>query len=149
MNTSERIYAVIKKKDISQAELAKSTGATRQTINGCIRGRHQLRLDTAVLIASALHVSVDYLLGLNNREIPASKLEFDVSVLPKNLEKAIKNRGQSNENFAKEAKVGKTTLYQVLKGEYQPSIKTFCAIINTLDVSADSLLATEEKGAVA
>ena len=73
MDTKERMYIVLQKRDVSQSELAKKTGTTRQTINSYIHGRHQMRLEAIVLIASTLHVSVDYLLGLNEKEEVASQ----------------------------------------------------------------------------
>ena len=56
MDIKERMYTVIQKRGIRQSELAKITGTTRQTINSYIHGRHQMRLEAIVLIASALHV---------------------------------------------------------------------------------------------
>ena len=54
------------------------TGTTRQTINSYIHGRHQMRLEAIVLIASALHVSMDYLLGLSDKEETDSQQYFNV-----------------------------------------------------------------------
>ena len=131
MDTKERMYIVLQKRDVSQSELAKKTGTTRQTINSYIHGRHQMRLEAIVLIASALHVSVDYLLGLNEKE------------------EALNNRELGKEKFAKEIKIAASTLYQILKGDRLPSINTFCAIVRVLNVSADTLLNKAEGGIAA
>ena len=105
MDTKERMYIVLQKRDVSQSELAKKTGTTRQTINSYIHGRHQMRLEAIVLIASALHVSVDYLLGLNEKEEVASQQYLDVWALSKNLKEALNNRELGKEKFAKETKI--------------------------------------------
>lgn len=87
------------------------TGTTRQTINSYIHGRHQMRLEAIVLIASALHVSMDYLLGLSDKEETDSQQYFDVWAFSKNLKKVLNSREQSGENFAKEVKIAASTLY--------------------------------------
>lgn len=87
------------------------TGTTRQTINSYIHGRHQMRLEAIVLIASALHVSMDYLLGLSDKEETDSQQYFDVWAFLKNLKKVLNSREQSGENFAKEVKIAASTLY--------------------------------------
>ena len=148
MDTKERMYTVIQKRGIRQSELAKITGTTRQTINSYIHGRHQMRLEAIVLIASALHVSVDYLLGLNEKEEVASQQYLDVWALSKNLKEALNNRELGKEKFAKETKIAISTLYQILKGDRLPSIDTFCAIARVLNVSADTLL-NKDKGGIA
>lgn len=149
MVTKDRIYAIIQKRDIKQSELAKKTGTTRQTINSCLRGRHQMRLDALVSIASALHVSVDYLLGLDDKEETGSQQYFDVWALSKNLKKVLNSRKQNKGNFAKETKIATSTLYQILKGDCLPSVDTFCTIVKVLNVSADTLLSKEQGGATA
>ena len=143
MDTKERMYIVLQKRDVSQSELAKKTGTTRQTINSYIHGRHQMRLEAIVLIASALHVS-----GLNEKEEVASQQYLDVWALSKNLKEALNNRELGKEKFAKETKIAISTLYQILKGDRLPSIDTFCAIARVLNVSADTLL-NKDKGGIA
>lgn len=149
MVTKDRIYAVIQKRGINQSELAKKTGTSRQTINSCLHGRHQMRLEAIVSIASTLHVSVDYLLGLGDKEETAPHQYFDVWVLSKNLKEALNSRGQRKEIFAKETKIATSTLYQILKGDRLPSVDTFCTIVKVLNVSADTLLNKDEGGAAA
>ena len=149
MDTKERMYIVLQKRDVSQSELAKKTGTTRQTINSYIHGRHQMRLEAIVLIASALHVSVDYLLGLNEKEEVASQQYLDAWALSKNLKEALNNRELGKEKFAKEIKIAASTLYQILKGNRLPSIDTFCRIVRVLFVSADTLLYKAEGGIAA
>lgn len=146
MDIKERMYTVIQKRGIRQSELAKITGTTRQTINSYIHGRHQMRLEAIVLIASALHVSMDYLLGLSDKEETDSQQYFDVWAFSKNLKKVPNSREQSGENFAKEVKIAASTLYQILKGDCLPSVKTFYAIVKVLNVSADTLLTSKNEG---
>lgn len=67
----------------------------------------------------------------------------------KKFKKVLNSREQSRENFAKEVKIAASTLYQILKGDYLPSIKTFYAIVKVLNVSADTLLNKAEGGIVA
>ena len=129
--------------------ISKKTGTTRQTINSYIHGRHQMRLEAIVLIASALHVSVDYLLGLNEKEEVASQQYLDVWALSKNLKEILNNRELGKEKFAKEIKITTSTLYQILKGNRLPSIDTFCRIVRVLNVSADTLLNKAEGGIAA
>lgn len=123
-------------------------GGVEQIYNSYIHGRHQMRLEAIVLIASALHVSVDYLLGLNEKEEVASQQYLNVWALSKNLKEILNNREQSKEKFAKEIKIATSTLYQILKGNRLPSIDTFCRIVRVSNVSADTLL-NKDKGGIA
>lgn len=54
-----------------------------------------MRLEAIVLIASALHVSMDYLLGLSDKEETDSQQYFNVWAFSKNLKKVLNSREQS------------------------------------------------------
>ena len=53
----------MEKRGISQAKLAEMTGITKSTISLLVTGSNSANLSTAVKIANALDLTLDYLLG--------------------------------------------------------------------------------------
>lgn len=71
----EKIAYIRTSKGISQDELANFVYKTRQEINYYEKGTRKVDIDTLVLIAKYLEVSVDYLVGINDIERPNSDLQ--------------------------------------------------------------------------
>lgn len=62
MGMRVRVFECLREKNMSQTKLADETGITRQTISNFLHGKHSLRLNAVVSIATALDVSTDTLL---------------------------------------------------------------------------------------
>ena len=63
VNIGKRIAELRKEKKWSQSDLAKAVEASRDIVGKYERGEHSPSVEMATKIASALEVSVDYLLG--------------------------------------------------------------------------------------
>lgn len=63
MNLGERIAALRKQKDMSQTDLAKAAGVSREIIGRYERSEASPSIDVAKKIAAAFDVSLDYLVG--------------------------------------------------------------------------------------
>ena len=75
---NERIREIRLARKISQVELAKALGVTKQSVSNWENDNIQPSIDMLVKIADALHVSTDYLLGREERRV------IDVTGLPEN-----------------------------------------------------------------
>jgi transcriptional regulator with XRE-family HTH domain len=63
MNLADRITALRKQKDMSQTDLAKAAGVSREIIGRYERGEALPSIEVAKHIADAFGVSLDYLVG--------------------------------------------------------------------------------------
>lgn len=84
----EKITYIRTNKGISQYELANAVFKSRQEINYFEKGTRKPDIETLILIAKYLEVSLDYLVGINDIEKPNSDLQgiYEVTGLS---EKAI------------------------------------------------------------
>jgi transcriptional regulator with XRE-family HTH domain len=62
----DRISELLKKRNISQKELATQIGVTEAAMSRYIAGTREPKPDVLANIATALHTTSDYLLGIEN-----------------------------------------------------------------------------------
>lgn len=60
-----RLKEIRQEKNLSQADIAKALGVTRQAISLYEQGRREMKLETLKKIADFFNVPVDYLLGIS------------------------------------------------------------------------------------
>lgn len=88
----ERLYRLLKEKNIQQKELADICGISSNGISTWKVTGSYPRADIAVKIAAALGVTVEYLItgelpGIDNTD----KLAYDVSVLPEKKRRVVQS----------------------------------------------------------
>lgn len=66
----ENLRNVIRQRGVTQAWLAEKADTTEATVSRYISGVHSPRIELIAKMATALNVSVDYLLGLSESSIP-------------------------------------------------------------------------------
>lgn len=72
----DRIYELRKQRGLSQVDLAKALGVTKQSVSNWENSNIQPSIDLLVRIAQFFSVTTDYLLGLDNRRyIEVTKLD--------------------------------------------------------------------------
>ena len=81
----EKINELRNKNNITQLALAKELGVSRSSVNAWEMGISMPTIDRLIDIAQYFHVSVDYLLGLNDR------LTIDISSLSEKEKTMIYN----------------------------------------------------------
>ena len=74
MNIGEKIEKVLENCNMSQRDLANRIGVDESIISRIIKGERIPKSDVLANIATALHTTSDYLLGIENDEIDSSKL---------------------------------------------------------------------------
>ena len=110
MNIGDKITALRKAKKISQADLAKEAGVSREIIGRYERNEVSPSVEVAKKIADALEVSLDYLAGASD------KASFDKQTLKlineiEELDPAVKDKLYFLANaIIRDAKTGKAYL---------------------------------------
>lgn len=74
MDIGKRIEKVLEKKKISQRELANRIGVDESIVSRIIKGDRKPKTDVLANIATALHTTSDYLLGIENEEFDSNKI---------------------------------------------------------------------------
>lgn len=83
IKVGERITELRNKYNLTQHALAKVLGVSRSSVNAWEMGISTPSVERIVDIATYFHVTVDYLLGLDN------KLNLDISMLSEEAKEAI------------------------------------------------------------
>lgn len=83
IKVGERITELRNKYNLTQHALAKELGVSRSSVNAWEMGISTPSVERIVDIATYFHVTVDYLLGLDN------KLNLDISMLSEEAKEAI------------------------------------------------------------
>ncbi len=118
-------------KHISSKKIWETTDITKHTMQAYVRGRIPESWESCVTLADALGVSTDFLFG---EDIMKKKEPFG-----KYLEKEIKKRGLTAEEFAEVAGVSKYAVKEWIKG-VTPKTGMFKKIAKALDCTEEELL---------
>ncbi|MDE6141510.1 MAG: helix-turn-helix domain-containing protein [Bacilli bacterium] len=73
MEIGKRIENVLEKSGVSQRDLANRIGIDESIVSRIIKGERTPKSDVLANIATALHTSSDYLLGIDNEEFDSKK----------------------------------------------------------------------------
>ena len=74
MEIGKRIEKVLENSNMTQRDLANRIGVDESTVSRIIKGERTPKSEVLANIATALHTTSDYLLGIENDEIDSSKL---------------------------------------------------------------------------
>lgn len=87
---------LLKERGITAYRVSKDTGISTATLTDWKKGRSSPKSDKLQKIADYFHVSVDYLLGQNQKNIPADESSEDL----KKIEKLMNQLTPENRNKA-------------------------------------------------
>jgi transcriptional regulator with XRE-family HTH domain len=91
MNIGEKIATLRKQKNLSQTDLGKAAGVSREIIGRYERGEVMPSIEVAAKIADALDVSLDYLAG-NSKKAAVDKQTLKLMHEIEDLEPSIKDK---------------------------------------------------------
>ena len=91
MNLGDKIIALRKQKNISQTDLPKAVGVSREIIGRYERGDALPSIEVAAKIADVLEVSLDYLAG-NSKKAAVDKKTMKLIHDIEDLEPSIKDK---------------------------------------------------------
>lgn len=72
-----RLKELLDEKHLSQVDFAKKINVQKSTINGYILGYRSPSIETLILMAKELNVSIDFLIGLSNVRKNLAELNDD------------------------------------------------------------------------
>lgn len=88
---AEKLKSVLQSRGLSPMDLSKLTGISRSTIEGYIKAKSLLKLDSLIAICDKLQISADEFLGL--KALPASQTEDEKELLT--LYRQLDRRGKA------------------------------------------------------
>ena len=91
MNIRDKITALRKQKDLSQTDLGKAAGVSREIIGRYERGEVLPSIEVAAKIADVVEVSLDYLAG-NNKKATVDKKTMKLMYDIEDLEPSIRDK---------------------------------------------------------
>lgn len=107
MNIGEKIITLRKQKNLSQTDLGKAAGVSREIIGRYERGEVMPSIEVAAKIADTLDVSLDYLAG-NSQKATVDKQTLKLMHEIEDLEPSIKDKLLFLANaIIRDAKTGK------------------------------------------
>ena len=88
MEIGKRIEIILEKKGITQRDLANRIGIDESILSRIIKGYRNPKADVLANIATALHTTSDYLLGIENDEFDITKT---IRLIARNSSKLTKS----------------------------------------------------------
>ncbi len=86
--------------DLKQVDLVDLFGVTYSTISGWETGKDTIPLKQLIKYANKYNFSLDYLLGLSDKNFSYKELKIDLEILAKNLKKLRKQYGKTQQQVA-------------------------------------------------
>lgn len=146
-----RIAKLRKEKNLSQAQLAKETGLTRQAISLYEIGKREPKLETWVKLADFFNVPVPYLQGITFKDFKFGsndsfeQIAYDYGLLDNYAEFANNISEDKRKTISEAVILFKSTIIQLLEMDnryksdtYQEYLKSLIGVVYFLSVSINS-----------
>lgn len=131
-----------KEKSLTQMELAKILNIDQTTVSKWEVGKAIPDYDTLQRLADFYNVSVDYLLGRENKHFVSPTFEQNTALT--RLKELRESKNLTQAKLAEILGVGRTTITMYEKGAIVPPADILQKLANYFDVSVDYLLGREE-----
>ena len=112
MTISERLFSIMREKNISMPELARMTGISRHTIYDWQKKNTNPGADKIMVICEALQISPDVLLVGNDRDTMS---EYNYDLPGSDIDKQIMNECQNLSNAQKRRLLAYMSMLQNMK----------------------------------
>ncbi|MDE7306302.1 MAG: helix-turn-helix domain-containing protein [Clostridia bacterium] len=138
---AERLDELIFENNLTQKQLAESTGVDVASVCRYLGGGCEPSLKALIAIADYFKCSTDFLLGLESENkshsfLPCGKFSDRVDVL-------IKQKGLTRYAFCKSAEISDSRFYDWRNGKHEPTVSSIVKIAKFLDCSVDYVLGRE------
>lgn len=131
-----------KEKSLTQMELAKILNIDQTTVSKWEVGKAIPDYDTLQRLADFYNVSVDYLLGRENKHFVSPTFEQNTALI--RLKELRESKNLTQAKLAEILGVGRTTITMYEKGAIVPPADILQKLANYFDVSVDYLLGRKE-----
>ena len=125
---------------MTQKELGYVFGVSRYTVHGWENGHDTIPLNKLIKFSNLYGYSLDYICGLNKKNIKYGKLNIDRKGMGIKLKKLRKKLNLSQQELACECKISQTTYSGYETGKYLINTITLYTICKTYGISIDELL---------
>ena len=153
-----RIAELRKKKKLSQAQLAKETGLTRQAVSLYEIGKREPKLETWIKLADFFNVPVPYLQGITFKGFKFGsndsfeQIAYDYGLLDNYAEFANNISEDKRKAISEAVILFKSTIIQLLEMDnryksdtYQEYLKSLIGVVSFLSASINSVKIGNEK----
>lgn len=137
MDVKTKLSELLEEKGMKQADLSRITGIPTSLISNYLKGVKSPSLSNAVVLASALNVTVDDLAGLSSDETPSIKGK---GLIGNRIAELRKEKGFSRVQFAQQIGIPFTTLRNYETGVREPGHSFIVQMAKEFNVSTDYLL---------
>lgn len=148
-----RLQLAFKKSGMTQVQLAKATGITKSTISRYLQGEFEPKTSALIKLASALNVSVEYLMGMETIEQEDSS-EDDTEeerrsasreVFSANLRSLMGKAGKSRKEVSESIGVSYFTFSDWCNGKKYPRIEKLEALAQYFGISVSELVGEQRE----
>lgn len=127
--------------EMTQKELGYIFGVHESTVSGWETGKDTMPLKKLIKFSNQYDYSIDFIMGLNERNIKYSKLEnLDSKKVGENLKKLRLKLNLTQESMAKECMISQTTYSNYEIGLFLINTLTLFTICKNHHISMDELL---------
>ena len=140
----ERFYDLLLFSDLTENELHKKTGLPLKSVYNWTRGITYPNPNSLLILGDFFEISLDYILGLDDREIGGKKTELTMEKAQANLlahlNNYIKEKGITKYRLAKLLDTRQTALTRWFNENTMPGTEKLILISKLLDKPLDELL---------
>ncbi len=128
--------------DLSQEDIAKILGVKRGTYASWECGSDTIPIKQLYKLANYYEKSIDYLLGLQNKDIPikGNTSSIDKVLVGSNIKKIRAATGVGQLKFASNININQSTLWAYEKGKTLATTSTLITISKTYKISIDKIV---------
>ena len=132
--------------ELKQVDLIDLFGVTYSTISGWETGKDTIPLKQLIKYANKYKYSLDYLLGLTDKNIEYKDLEIDLDILANNLKKLRKQYGKTQQQIADIINTSQSSYAHYENARYLMPLNFLYNLHKIYkDISIDELLGRKKK----
>ena len=132
--------------DLKQVDLIDLFGVTYSTISGWETGKDTIPLKQLIKYANKFNFSLDYLLGITDKNVEYKKLDIDLNILATNLKKKRKQYGKTQRQIADIINTSQSSYAHYENARYLMPLNFLYNLTKIYsDISIDEMLGRKKK----
>lgn len=132
--------------DLKQVDLIDLFAVTYSTISGWETGKDTIPLKQLIKYANKFNFSLDYLLGITDKNVEYKKLDIDLNILATNLKKKRKQYGKTQQQIADIINTSQSSYAHYENARYLMPLNFLYNLSKIyLDISIDEMLDRKKK----
>ena len=132
--------------DLKQVDLIDLFGVTYSTISGWETGKDTIPLKQLIKYANKFNFSLDYLLGITDKNVEYKKLDIDLNILANNLKKKRKQYSKTQQQIADIINTSQSSYANYENARYLMPLNFLYNLSKIYtDISVDEMLGRKKK----